>query len=87
MTESYQRRAGREAIDGVSERRPHRWLVAAKCWSMAEPSVDPRDEKLRADIEDWWDKHKYKGTVGVEPFYELAKIIRGEITKKSKVPE
>jgi hypothetical protein len=60
---------------------------AGRSAATPEPSVDPRDEKLRADIEDWWDKHKYKGTVGVEPFYELAKIIRGEITKKSKVPE
>ena len=44
---------------------------------MTEPSVDPRDEKLRADIEKWWDEHKYKGAVGVDLYYELAKIIRG----------
>jgi hypothetical protein len=57
--ESYQQRAGREAI-------------------MTELSVDPRDEKLRQDIEKWWDEHKYKGAVGVDHYYELAKIIRGE---------
>jgi hypothetical protein len=59
--ESYQQRAGREAI-------------------MTELSVDPRDEKLRADIEEWWDEHKagQESWLGVEPFYELAKIIRGE---------
>jgi len=45
---------------------------------MTELSVDPRDEKLRQDIEKWWDEHKYKGAVGVDHYYELAKIIRGE---------
>ena len=46
--------------------------------AMAEPSVGPRDEKLRADIEEWWDKHRYEGAVGVDVYYELAQIIRGE---------
>ena len=47
---------------------------------MTELSVDPRDEKLRADIEEWGDEHKagQESWLGVEPFYELAKIIRGE---------
>ena len=47
---------------------------------MTELSVDPRDEKLRQDIEKWWDEHKagQESWLGVEPFYELAKIIRGE---------
>ena len=52
---------------------------------MTELSVDPRDEKLRQDIEEWWDKRKGGEPLqtplahrGVEPYYELAKIIRGE---------
>jgi hypothetical protein len=83
--ESYQQRAGREAIMADPPGGPYglecrtRRLAGEFTDKILGPDpVDPRDEKLRADIEEWWDKHRYEGAVGVDVYYELAKIIRGE---------
>ena len=80
--ESYQQKTGREAT--ITEPSIDPAKIGQRCVWHYDVLQAQRDEKLRqdiklrADIEEWWDEHKYKGAVGVEPFYELAKIIRGE---------
>ena len=78
MDESYQQKAGREAT--ITEPSIDPAKIGQRCVWYYDVLQAQRDEKLRADIEEWWDEHKagQESWLGVEPFYELAKIIRGE---------
>ena len=84
MDESYQQKAGREAT--ITEPSIDPAKIGQRCVWYYDVLQAQRDEKLRqdiklrADIKKWWDEHKagQESWLGVEPFYELAKIIRGE---------